>query len=173
MTNLKDELRVAVRPFPKNLLADATEHAKERKNAGASLSLIARELEAQLDKRTSMLFGDSTEKRPKTKPAPGDEPKKQKGHGPRAQPELRCIDEVHDLDAGDKSCTACGGALEEWSGQFEESEEIDVISREFVFKKHRRKKYRCKCGGCIETAPAPVKLFVGRATQSTSRLALR
>jgi transposase len=26
---------------------------------------------------------------------------------------------------------------------------------------HKRKKYRCKCGGCIETAPAPPKLMPG------------
>jgi transposase len=46
-------------------------------------------------------------------------------------------------------------------GQYEESEEIDVIERHFVVKKHKRKKYRCSCNGCIETALGPPKLFEG------------
>src|SRR5690606_10599298 len=58
-------------------------------------------------------------------------------------------------------CKACGGRLTEWSGQYEESEEIDVLERRFVLKKHKRQKYRCGCGQCIETAPGPVKLFDG------------
>jgi transposase len=140
-------------------LTDALRRAEGKE--AQQLTLQIAELEAQLDKRNKMLFGDSTEKRPKAKAEASDEPKPQTGHGPRAQPNLRCVNEVHDLDAADKKCTACGGDLEEWSGQFEESEEIDVIRREFVVKTHRRKKYRCQCGGCIETAPAPVKLFSG------------
>ena len=46
-------------------------------------------------------------------------------------------------------------------GQAEESEEVDVIAREFVIKKHVRKKYRCRCGACIETAPMPKRLVPG------------
>ncbi len=55
----------------------------------------------------------------------------------------------------------CGGHLEEWIGQSENSEEIDVIERRFVIRKHVRKKYRCRCGGCLETALAPLKLKEG------------
>jgi transposase len=83
-----------------------------------------------------------------------------RGHGPREQQELRLVVESHDLDDADRSCTACGGSLEEM-GQAEESEEIDVIAREFVRKKHVRKKYRCRCGACIETAPMPARLVPG------------
>ncbi len=43
----------------------------------------------------------------------------------------------------------------------EESEEIDVLAREFVIKKHVRKKYRCRCGACVETAPGPRRLIPG------------
>jgi hypothetical protein len=46
-------------------------------------------------------------------------------------------------------------------GQFEESREIEMVERRFVDLHHKRKKYRCKCGGCIETAPAPLKLMPG------------
>ncbi len=48
-----------------------------------------------------------------------------------------------------------------WEGQHEESFEVDVIPRRFVLKRHLRMKYRCACGGCIETAPGPVKLCEG------------
>ncbi len=44
-------------------------------------------------------------------------------------------------------------------GQSEDSEEIDVIERRFVIRKHRRLKYRCNCNACIKTAPAPLKLI--------------
>lgn len=121
------------------------------------LELQIAELEAQIAKRNQLLFGDSSEKRPSEKPAPEQKPRT--WHGPREQPRLRRMEEVHDLDEADKSCTACGGALEGWAGQFEETEEVDVVERQFVLTTHRRKKYRCKCGGCIETAPGPLKLF--------------
>jgi len=50
------------------------------------------------------------------------------------------------------------------SGQTEDSEEVDVIERRFVLKKHRRRKYRCErvdCQGVIETAPIPARLIAG------------
>jgi transposase len=65
------------------------------------------------------------------------------------------------LDTADKTCPACGGTLEPWEGQFEQSEEVTVIRRRFEIVKHNRQKYRCKCAGCIETAPPPPKLFEG------------
>lgn len=43
-------------------------------------------------------------------------------------------------------------------------EEIFCLRRHltnFVELVRKRKKYRCKCGGCIETAPAPPKLMPG------------
>jgi transposase len=46
-------------------------------------------------------------------------------------------------------------------GPLDELEEIDEIQRRFVLRKIKRKKYRCKCGSCIETAPGPLKLFPG------------
>ena len=64
------------------------------------------------------------------------------------------------IDEADRACKACGGALEEM-GAAEESEEIDVLAREFVRKKIVRKKYRCRCGACIETAPLPTRLVPG------------
>jgi transposase len=132
------------------------------KGAGqAELALRLEQLEQQLAQRNQALFGDSSEKRgasakPKAEPRP-----KQTGHGPREQPELPIVEEVHKLDVPDQACPKCGGQLKEWGGQFEESEETDFIERRFFMRKHRRQKYRCRCGGCIETALGPPRLTKG------------
>jgi transposase len=128
--------------------------------APEQLSLQIAELEEQLAQRNRMLFGDKSEKRgARSKEERPSEP--QRGHGPRAQLELKVIEQVHLLDEADKACPKCGGELKAWAGQFEESEEIDVVERQFVLKKHKRTKYRCSCGECIETALGPVKLSAG------------
>lgn len=117
-------------------------------------------LQAQLEKKNRMLFGQSSERRAGE---PATEPKKRApktGHGPREQ-ELRVVEEPHEIPEAERVCILCKGSLEEMSGQAEESEEIDVIAREFVIKKHVRKKYRCRCGECIETAPLPPRLVPG------------
>ncbi len=124
-----------------------------------ALQLEIESLQAELQKKNRMLFGKSSERRSgddETEPKPVSK----RGHGPREQKELRLVVESHDLDDADRTCTACGGSLKEM-GQAEESEEIDVIAREFVRKKHVRKKYRCRCGACIETAPMPARLVPG------------
>jgi transposase len=83
------------------------------------------------------------------------------GHGPTEQPHLEHAPKDFDLDEADKVCTQCGGALDEWEGQAEESELIDLLERRFVRRTIRQKKYRCRCGGCIVTAPGPEKLIAG------------
>jgi transposase len=47
------------------------------------------------------------------------------------------------------------------TGQFEEADEIDVVQRSFQIVRHKRQKYRCRCGAGIETALGPDKLVVG------------
>lgn len=124
------------------------------------LELEIAQLQQTLAARNQALFGDSSERRPSS-PAPVKEPpKKRPGHGPRQQ-ELPVVERVHELDVADRTCPSCGGELAEWAGQFEESSEIDMVERRFVELVHKRKKYRCRCGGCIETAPAPPKLMKG------------
>lgn len=129
-------------------------------------------LEQQIAKLTKQIFGASSEKHvtdeePKACSDPSEEPKKDKdkkprrGHGPTEQPKLPRIEVLHDLDEPDKTCPSCGGALKEMTGQYEEHDEIDVVPLRFVLKHHRRKKYRCACGGCVETAPGPDKLCAG------------
>lgn len=116
-------------------------------------------LEEQLAAMRERMFGPSSERRQSA-----DTPRERAprtGHGPREQPQLRIADVIHVLDDADMACPKCGKPLEEWEGQHEESEEIDVIERQFVIRKHHRQKYRCSCNGCIETAPGPMKLFPG------------
>lgn len=119
-------------------------------------------LQQLLDQRNRTLFGDSTEKRPR--PAAEEISKErtpQRGHGPRAQPDLPIVEQVHELDEADRICTACGLTLKEMGDQSEESEEVTVVERRFVLVHHKRKKYRCTCNGCVETAPAPPKVKPG------------
>jgi len=117
-------------------------------------------LEQQLATRNKLLFGDKSERRPRNKKEQ-DKKAEPTGHGRRPQPKLPEVEQIHVLDEADKVCTKCGGDLKSWDGQFEDSEEIDVVEVKYVLKKHRRQKYRCGCGACIETAPGPLKLFPG------------
>jgi transposase len=163
-------------------LAAAQDELAKLKGEPLAGQLRLEALEQQIAKLTKQLFGTSSEKlgtgeepktlcgeggEPKTPGSEGEEPKKdkdkkpQRGHGPTAQPKLPRIDIEHDLDEPDKMCPACGGALKEMKDQYEEHDEIDVVPLRFVIKHHRRKKYRCACGGCIETAPGPDKLCPG------------
>jgi transposase len=129
---------------------------------GEDASAAQRQLEALkeiLAHREQALFGDSSEKRPTpTTAAPAAAAPPQRGHGPKAQPALPIIDVVHELAVADRTCTACGGVLDEMTGQTEDSEEITVVERHFVMLRQLRKKYRCTCNGCIETAPGPLRL---------------
>jgi len=127
---------------------------------GGNLQQRMEELERQLEAMRRDKFGDSSEKRPSPAP-PKTEKKKQTGHGPRKQTSLERVEEIHRLDEPDKACPKCGGELKEWAGQFEESEEIDIIPRRYVIRHHKRQKYRCACQACVETALGVPKLIPG------------
>jgi transposase len=124
------------------------------------LALEVSELERQLQIRNRMLFGERSEKRGPKHPASETE-REQPGHGPRPQPALPLLETRHVLDDADRVCSSCGGELQVWEGQTEDSEEIESIQRCFIRVLHKRQKYRCACGGCIETALGPKKLIVG------------
>ena len=129
-------------------------------DATAALQAELAGLEQQLAAARKQIFGRSSERRAPAA-ARGETPAAQTGHGPRTQPALPVVEIVHTLDAADQVCTACGGALVEMSGQCEESEEIDVVAASYRVLRHRRLKYRCACGGCVETALGPQKLITG------------
>ena len=121
--------------------------------------LIKLQEELALSRRAQ--FGERSERRPHRSETPAEAKKTRESHGPTEQPELHTLEEVHDLDEADTVCPKCGGELTEMKEQFEESEEIDVLEREWVVVRHKRKKYRCACNACVETAPGPVKLRPG------------
>ena len=120
-------------------------------------------LQEQLDVRNRALFGRSSEKRRAAagEDAAGTTAPARQGHGRRKQPELALVDVIHVLDEPDLACPKCGGELKVWDGQFEDSEEIDVVERSFRIVRHRRQKYTCRCAVCIETALGPPKLIPG------------
>src|SRR3989475_8620419 len=130
---------------------------------GQDTRAIQREIEALkelLAQRERVIFAEKTEQRPRTETTPS-EPAPRRGHGPRVQPSLPILDLIHELDEADLVCPKCGGPLVEMAGQTEDSEEVTVIERRFAILRHQRKKYRCACNGCIDTAPGPVKLQPG------------
>jgi transposase len=78
--------------------------------------------------------------------------------------ELEQDEIVHYITSYNESCSCpkCGEAgLAEMKGQFEESNEIDVIERTYVQRKHKRQKYRCKACETITTAKGQEKLRPG------------
>jgi len=123
-------------------------------------------LQEQMALLQHRLYGASSEKRPgKDEDSSTDEPKKPKkpkcGHGPREQPALPLIEEEHALDDNEQICELCHEPILEWKGQTEDSDEVDIVERHFVIKRHKRKKYRCTCTAAPKTAPGQLKLIAG------------
>lgn len=86
---------------------------------------------------------------------------KRRGHGPRPQSRLPMFEKLHELEPEQCQCKLCGGQLEPMGEQFEEFEEITVYERKYAKVVHKRRKYRCRCNGNVETAPGPVRLIPG------------
>ena len=87
--------------------------------------------------------------------------KKRSTSGPTEQPLLPVVEQTFTLDDADKACPSCGGALAPMKGQFETSEMIDVVEVSYRVVRVQQQKYRCKCGGCIETALGPERAIPG------------
>ena len=122
-------------------------------------------LKEQLEAMKRAMFATSSERRPENKDDDHQNDKGEKkpktGHGPRTQPDLPIEKVVHTLADDERTCSFCGAEVNEMGEQFEESEEITVISLEYKVLHHRRQKYRCSCNAQVVTAPGPVKLTSG------------
>src|SRR5712691_7308608 len=130
--------------------------------AHAQLELEIQRLQEQLAARTRALFGPSSERRAGgAREDAASAPAPRRGHGPRDQAALPLVEVVHTRPDEAAPCPQCGGTLEPWRDQYEEAEEIDVVERSFRIVRHRRQKYRCRCGACVVTAPGPAKLVPG------------
>jgi transposase len=127
----------------------------------ATLELELRFTNEKLAARNRALFGPSSERRGKGSSETPEKRKPAPGHGPTPQPALPRMEEVYELEEADRRCPECGGELQEMIGQFEESEEVDVLERSFRIVVRKGKKYRCRCGEHVETAPGPPKLIPG------------
>jgi transposase len=123
-------------------------------NAQRRLALEIGQLQAQMDAVQRQL-GKVSEKRGAGEQAAGEDKPRQRGHGPRPQPKLALEEQIHELPANDRSCPACSGQLEPMGDQFEDTEEVTVVRRQFKLITHRRRKYRCRCNGAVVTAPGP------------------
>jgi transposase len=91
-------------------------------------------------------------------------PKKKREHfGNTEQPSLPKVEDVFALDDADKTCPSCGGELRPMTGdgEFETSEMIDVIEVSYRLVQVKQRKYTCRCGGCVETAPGPERATPG------------
>jgi len=137
-------------------LADATGQDHQQLLA-AETELLEQKLE---DEGLSRGLASTSERDPTGAPADdvgGNEPKDRTEWGTTEQTELDVEEEVHELDDADKTCPECGGRLEPIDGQFEESEEIDVIEVRYKLIHKKRQKYRCSCSDCqhIDTALGP------------------
>jgi len=128
----------------------------------AQLELEVQRLQEQLAARTRALFGPSWERRgASARDDAPSAPVPRRGHGPRAQAALPLVEVVHTRADEAAPCPQCGGTLAPWKEQYEEADEIDVVERSFRIVRHRRQKYRCRCGACVVTAPGPAKLVAG------------
>jgi transposase len=142
------------------LVALTRELAQMRgEQAQGHLALEIQRVQKQMESFQRQL-GKISERRPRAEreeptPAP------QRGHGPREQPRLLTDEQVHELPAEERVCPACQGELSEMTGQFEASEEVTVVERQFVLVQHRRQKYRCRCNGAVVTAPPEPRLIPG------------
>jgi len=81
--------------------------------------------------------------------------------GPTPQPMLPVVEREFTLDDADRVCPSCGGGLRPMTGQFEESELIDVIEVRYELVKVKQQKYVCRCGSCVETALGPERAIPG------------
>jgi transposase len=136
--------------------------AAEGGSADAQLALELEKLQRQVNALQHQMFGQSSERRDsESKEKPREREAPQKGHGPHEQARLPIKEVEHELAPEDRHCPACDGQVDPWEGQFEESDEVSLVQRQFVILKHKRKKYRCKCNGAVVTAPGPDKLVAG------------
>jgi transposase len=136
--------------------------AEAKGTAQTQLVLEIARLQEQLAARTRALFGPSSERRGHgARPDADHAPATARGHGPRTQASLPLVEVVHTRPDDTTPCPQCGGTLEPWKDQYEDAEELDVVERSFRIVRHRRQKYRCRCGACIVTAPGPAKLIAG------------
>lgn len=124
------------------------------------LQKIEKDLEkADEESDTPVSDGDSEDSPSESEDQP--EKPKRRGHGPKPQPALPVQTILFELEEAERVCDQCGSICSSMTDQFESSEVINVVRRQFVVEVQNRQKYRCQCHGKILTAPLPPKLVAG------------
>jgi len=65
------------------------------------------------------------------------------------------VDVIHELPDGDRHCPHDGAVLAEIGEVV--CEQLDIVPAKIQVIRHIRKKYACRCGQCIKTAPLPAQ----------------
>ncbi|MGE3674855.1 MAG: IS66 family transposase zinc-finger binding domain-containing protein, partial [Polyangiaceae bacterium] len=112
-----------------------------------TLELLAR-LQAQVDHG-----------KPKAKRKAKGEKKQRERFGNTSQPKLKQTEQVFELDASERKCPECGGEAE-LIGE-DVSELVDCIQVSYHLKRVIQRKYACKCGKHLCTAPGPERATPG------------
>jgi len=164
--NDKEFLREAVLTLQEELLEAKIEVVllkKLKEKDEEVLQKISEELK-NLRKR---VFASQQEKKANK---PKNQKKRKKGNLPHNKSqneeledfEIDLNEEIIDYKIEESSCPSCGGdKFYPMNNCFEESDEIEVIERKYLIKRHKRQKYRCKYFNNIITAKGGVKLTPG------------
>lgn len=158
----KDELiqRNFILQFEVSELIKENYELRSLKITDSQLQLILNE---QLSSLKGELFGASSEryKKPIKKEAP-KVPAKPKVKKPSERyPHIPVREQLIE-SSPIPNCTLCGETMTD-SGMTEDSEQLTVIPKKFEILLQKRVKYRCKCQGCIVTAPSPARIVEGSA----------
>ena len=128
---------------------------------------ILQKLEEELKNLRKRVFASQQERKANK---PKNLKKRRKGNLPHNRSdndnpddfEVELNEEVIDYKIENTSCPSCGGDnFFEMNNCFEESNEIEVIERKYIIKRHKRQKYSCKCCNKIIVAKGGVKLTPG------------
>ena len=172
----KDFLRAAFKKLQEEVLLLKKELALKNKQQIKDEE-ICKKLSEELFLLRKSIYGSKKEEREKARERARlrrEEEKKRKGKNlphnrPDAppleedKPDLRLEGETEEhLLEDEGKCPDCGG--EEGFAPInshEESGEIEVVEKRYIFKRHKRQKYHCKCCKTIVTAPGGAKLVPG------------
>lgn len=148
--NDKEFMREALKLMQVELL-DARKENIFLKNTKEKDEEILQKLSEELKNLRQRVFASKQERKANK---PKNQKKRKKGNLPHNKSKNKNLDEVEiDLNEeiveykiDDSSCPDCGGEkFFEMKNCFEESNEIEVIERQYIIKRHKRQKYSCKC----------------------------
>ena len=164
--NDKEFLREAVSMLQEKLMMKELEVLELRKLKEKDHEILQK-ISEELKNLRKRVFASQQERKANK---PKNHKKRKKGNLPHNRSNNLVLDEVEiDLDEEivdhiieESSCPSCGGdKFYEMKNCFEESNEIEVVERKYLIKRHKRQKYSCKCCNKVITAKGGVKLTPG------------